>query len=250
MRLLVVVAAPPWISRRWRPYSRTAPHPPGPGLGEQAPSVKISTIPLPACPGGRRGPGDSRSPSADVDSGVSATSGSRFDRWQCVPSAGSCSHHQRRREPGRDAHPVRGRRAGGRPVAGPGARGRPDRRRDPGPVEHGGGRLPRRRAGHRGGVPRRLVPHRRPGRDAPGRLHRADRPEQGRDYQRRRERRVRRSGEGPRGPPGGAGGRRGGRARGGARAWPASRPRARSRAGSPPGPGWGRVRWPGTRPHG
>ncbi len=39
MRLLVVCASPPNISFSW-PFQRsTAPHPPGPGLPEHAPSV-------------------------------------------------------------------------------------------------------------------------------------------------------------------------------------------------------------------
>ena len=39
IRLLVVSASPPESSRLWVPYIRMAPHPPGPGLPEQAPSV-------------------------------------------------------------------------------------------------------------------------------------------------------------------------------------------------------------------
>jgi fatty-acyl-CoA synthase len=41
--------------------------------------------------------------------------------------------------------------------------------------------------GHRGGLPRRLVPHRRPGRDAARRLRQDQGPQQGRDHLRRRE---------------------------------------------------------------
>ena len=138
-------------------------------------------------------------------------------------------------------------------AAGPGPGGRPDRRGDPGPVQHGRGGLPGRRAGHGGGVPRRLVPHRRPGRAAPRWLHRADRPEQGRDHQRRREHRLGRGGEGPRGAPAGPRGRRGRRARpalgraarrvrdhGGRRGHRAGADRVRPRTARPlqgPGPG-------------
>jgi hypothetical protein len=43
MRLLVVSASPPDISLTVVPWRRMAPQPPGPGLPEQAPSVKIST---------------------------------------------------------------------------------------------------------------------------------------------------------------------------------------------------------------
>ena len=39
IRLLVVWASPPESSLRNSPYWRMAPHPPGPGLPEQAPSV-------------------------------------------------------------------------------------------------------------------------------------------------------------------------------------------------------------------
>ena len=39
MRLLVVWSSPPEISLLWGPYCRIAPHPPGPGLPLQAPSV-------------------------------------------------------------------------------------------------------------------------------------------------------------------------------------------------------------------
>ena len=39
IRLLVVWASPPESSLRNSPYCRMAPHPPGPGLPEQAPSV-------------------------------------------------------------------------------------------------------------------------------------------------------------------------------------------------------------------
>ena len=45
----------------------------------------------------------------------------------------------------------------------------------------------RRPRGDRRGLPRRLVPHRRPGGDAPGRLHRAARPQEGHHHLRRRE---------------------------------------------------------------
>src|SRR5439155_20599074 len=43
MRLLVVSASPPAISFSTPRKRSTAPHPPGPGLPLQAPSVKIST---------------------------------------------------------------------------------------------------------------------------------------------------------------------------------------------------------------
>ena len=39
MRLLVVSFAPPWMCFSWPPERNTAPHPPGPGLPLQAPSV-------------------------------------------------------------------------------------------------------------------------------------------------------------------------------------------------------------------
>ena len=39
MRLLVVWASPPESSFLWAPYIRIAPHPPGPGFPEHAPSV-------------------------------------------------------------------------------------------------------------------------------------------------------------------------------------------------------------------
>src|SRR6476620_7910445 len=43
MRLLVVCGSPPLISRVWPFHCRIAPHPPGPGLPEQAPSVWMIT---------------------------------------------------------------------------------------------------------------------------------------------------------------------------------------------------------------
>src|SRR3954469_7646978 len=43
MRLLVVSASPPEISRSFSPMRRSAAQPPGPGLPRQAPSVNIST---------------------------------------------------------------------------------------------------------------------------------------------------------------------------------------------------------------
>ena len=63
--------------------------------------------------------------------------------------------------------------------------------------------------GDRRGVPRRLVPLRRPGGDAPGRLHRAARPEEGHHHLRRREHLDDRGRAGGRPPPGRAGVRRG-----------------------------------------
>lgn len=44
IRLLVVARSPPLNSFSFSPYRSTAPHPPGPGLPEQAPSVNISTF--------------------------------------------------------------------------------------------------------------------------------------------------------------------------------------------------------------
>src|SRR2546421_276123 len=46
MRLLVVEASPPKSSFSCAPKHRIAPHPPGPGLPEQAPSVQIETSPF------------------------------------------------------------------------------------------------------------------------------------------------------------------------------------------------------------
>ena len=46
MRLLVVFLSPPPSSFSCSPKRNTAPQPPGPGLPEQAPSVKISTLGL------------------------------------------------------------------------------------------------------------------------------------------------------------------------------------------------------------
>src|SRR6516162_2285194 len=43
MRLLVVCGSPPLSSLRCEPKARIAPHPPGPGLPEQAPSVWMTT---------------------------------------------------------------------------------------------------------------------------------------------------------------------------------------------------------------
>jgi acyl-CoA synthetase (AMP-forming)/AMP-acid ligase II len=58
---------------------------------------------------------------------------------------------------------------------------------------------------HRGGIRRRLVPLRRPRRDAPGRLHRAARPQEGHHHQRRREHLDHRGGAHRREAPRGAG---------------------------------------------
>src|SRR5215472_7293279 len=43
MRLLVVCGSPPLSSLRCEPKARIAPHPPAPGLPEQAPSVWMTT---------------------------------------------------------------------------------------------------------------------------------------------------------------------------------------------------------------
>src|ERR1700757_5046446 len=51
MRLLVVALAPPEISLSCAPLRRMAPQPPGPGLPEQAPSVKSCTSAKPILPG-------------------------------------------------------------------------------------------------------------------------------------------------------------------------------------------------------
>ena len=63
------------------------------------------------------------------------------------------------------------------------------------------------RGGDRRGGPGRLVPHRRPGGDAPRRLRRDPRPRQGRHHLRRREHRLGRGGAGDRPPSRGARGR-------------------------------------------
>ncbi len=44
IRLLVVAGAPPLSSLRWRPYSRVAAQPPGPGLPWQPPSEWMMTF--------------------------------------------------------------------------------------------------------------------------------------------------------------------------------------------------------------
>src|SRR5271166_4508188 len=44
MRLLVVAASPPISSFSWSPQRSSTPQPPGPGLPEQAPSVKMSMV--------------------------------------------------------------------------------------------------------------------------------------------------------------------------------------------------------------
>ena len=56
MRLLVVSRSPPDSSFWWGPYIRMAPHPPGPGLPEQAPSVYRVTVfkAVPPRPGPQR----------------------------------------------------------------------------------------------------------------------------------------------------------------------------------------------------
>ena len=66
-----------------------------------------------------------------------------------------------------------------------------------------------RRGGDGGGLPRRLVPLRRPRRHAPRRLHRAPRPGEGHHHLRRREHLDDRGRAGARPPPGRARGGRG-----------------------------------------
>ena len=91
---------------------------------------------------------------------------------------------------------------------------RPDGRRDAGRGHHARQQrhegLLRAARGHRRGVPRRLVPLRRPGGVASRRLHRAARPQEGHHHLRRREHLDHRGRAGGRQAPGGAG-MRGGR---------------------------------------
>ena len=104
------------------------------------------------------------------------------------------------------------------PAAGPGRRRpgragrRRDHRRDRGQRQRRDARLLPRRAGDPGGHPQRLLPDRRPGRDAPRRLRRDPRPEQGHHHLRRREHRLGRGRAGAGQPPRGDRKRRGGHA--------------------------------------
>ena len=98
--------------------------------------------------------------------------------------------------PGRALPDRRHRPAGDRPQH----ERRPRRRRDHGRSTHARQQrhagLLRQSQGHRGGLPGRLVPLRRPRRGPSGRLHRTARPHEGHRHLRRREHLFHRSGEG------------------------------------------------------
>ena len=88
-----------------------------------------------------------------------------------------------------------------------------DAGRDHAARQHGDEGLPEEPDRHRRGVPRRLVPHRRPRRAAPRRLCRGQGPRQGHHHLRRREHLLARGRGGALPPPGGDGGGRGRHAR-------------------------------------
>ena len=130
---------------------------------------------------------------------------------QPAAAAAAQTRHGGPRGRPRDRHPRRGRRASGP------RRGRRDR--DPRAQRHRG--LREQPEGQRRGLRRRLVPHRRPGRDGRRRLPQHHRPAEGDHQPRRREGQPARGRRDPDGPClGGAGGRASAcRTSGSARRW-------------------------------